>query len=153
MAELRKAWTDTWNEHVAPACWIERNLPDLSLPSNMTSFELLFSREPRASLDSLVPPFDDAKQPDNLDNFVEQGNRNLLEVRKGLEQRYSVRVVTRKRVNATKNRSLISVTVKVGSLVLVEEAGSTRNREGCVNKLHDEKYTDPWTVKRVLRST
>ena len=120
----------------------------------MTSFELLFSRKPRASLDSLVPLFDDAKQPDNLDIIVEQRNRNLLEVRKGLEQRHAVRVATRKRVKATKNRSSIGVTVKAGNLVIliVEEEGTTRNREGCGKKLHAEKYTDPWTGKRVLRS-
>ena len=152
LSKLRKAWPDRWDEYVAPARWVERNLPDSSLPSNMTSFELLFSRKPRASLDSLVPLLDDAKQLGNLDNFVEQRNRNLLEVRKGLKQRHDMRVATRKRVNTTKNRSSIGVAVKAGNLVLVEEAGSTHNREGCRNNLHDEKYTDPWTVKRVLRS-
>ena len=40
--------------------------------------------------------------------------------------------------------------MKSGHLALVKEAGSTRSREGCGNKLHDEKYIDPWTVKRVL---
>ena len=152
LSKLRKAWPDSWNEHVAPACWIKRDLPESSLPSKMMSSELLFSRKPRASLDSLVPLLDDAKQLGNLDHFVEQRSRNLLEVRKGLEQRYDVRVATRKRVNATKNRSSIGVAAKAGNLVLVEEAGSTRNRERCGNKLHDEKYTDPRTVKGVLRS-
>ena len=131
---------------------LKRTLPDLWLPSKITSFELLFSRKPRASLDSLVPLLDDAKQPGNLDNFVEQRKHKLVEVRKGLERRHAVRVATRKRVNATKNHSSIGVAVKAGNLDLVEEAGSTRNREGCGNKLHDEKYTTPWTVKQVLRS-
>ena len=146
LAELRKAWPECWDEYVTPACWIKRTLPDSSLPSKMTSFELLFSRKPRASLESLAPLLDDAKQPGNLDNFVEQRKQKLLEVRKGLERRHAVRVATRKRVNATKNRSSIGVTVKAGNLVLVEEVRSTRNREGCGNKLHDGKYTASWTV-------
>ena len=102
----------------------------------MTSFEFLFSRRPRASLDSLVPLLDDAQQPGNLDNFVEQRKQKLLEARKGLERRHAVRIATCKRANATKTRSSIGVTTKAGNLVLVEEAGSTRNREGCRNKLH-----------------
>ena len=81
-------------------------------------------------MDSLVPLLDDAKQPDNLDNVLEQINKNLHKVYKGLERKHAVRVATRKRVNATKNRSSIGVTAKAGNLVLVEETGSTRNREG-----------------------
>ena len=61
----------------------------------MTLFKLLFSCKPQASLGSLVPLLDDAKQPGDLHNFVEQRNRNLLQVRKGLGQRYAVRVTTR----------------------------------------------------------
>ena len=46
---------------------------------------------------------------------------------------------------------MVGVTAKSGGLVLVKEASSTRSREGCGNKLHDEKYADPWTVKRGLQ--
>ena len=150
LAEIRKAWPDHWDEYIVPACGIKRTLPNSSLPSKMTSFESLFSRKPRASLDSLVPVLDDVKQLGNLDSFVEQRKQKLLEIRKGLERRHAVRVAARKRAKATKTRSSIGVTVKAGNLVPVKEAGSTRNREGCGNKLHDEKYTVPWTVKRVL---
>ena len=34
--------------------------------------------------------------------------------------------------------------------MLVREARSTRSREGCETKLHHEKYTGPWTIKRVV---
>ena len=83
-AELCRAWPDRWDEYVAPAFWIKRTLPESSIPSKMTAFELLFGRKPRASLDSLVPLLDDIIQPDSLDNFVEQRKQKLLEVRKSL---------------------------------------------------------------------
>ena len=61
-----------------------------------------------------------------------------------------MRVATHERVNATINRLTIGVTAKTGDLVLVREASSIRIREGCGNKLHHEKYTGPWTTKRVF---
>ena len=147
LAELCRAWPDRWDEYVAPACWIKRILPDLSLPTKMTAFELLFGRNPRTSLDSLVPLLDDATQPGNLDDFVEQREQNCLEVRKVLGRRQAMRVAARKRVNAIINRSPLGVTTKAGHLVLVRKASTTRSREGCGNKLHHEKYTGLWTIK------
>ena len=64
-----------------------------------------------------------------------------------------MRVAARERVNATISRSSIGVTAEAGDLVLVREASSTRSREGCGNKLHHEKYTGPWTIKRVLMTS
>ena len=150
LAELCTAWPGRWDEYVTPTCWIKRAIPDSSLPSKMTAFELLFGRKPRTSLASLVPLLDDATQPGSLDNFLEQRKQSLLEVRKVLERRQAMRVASRERVNATINRSSIGVTVTAGDLVLVREENSTRSREGCGNKLHHEKYTNPWTMKRVL---
>ena len=63
-----------------------------------------------------------------------------------------MRVASRERVNVTINRALMGIMVKVGDLDLVREASSTRTREWCGNKLHPEKDTDPWTVKRVLQT-
>ena len=144
LAELCRAWPDRWDEYVAPAGWIKRTLPDSSLQSNMTAFELLFGRKPQTSLDSLVPLLNGAAQTTSLDNFVEQRKQNLLEVCKVLEQRQVIRTAARKRVNATINRSSAGVPTKVGDLVLVREADSTRSREGYGTKLHHEKYTGPW---------
>ena len=118
----------------------------------MKAFELLFGRKPRTSLNSLVPPLDDATQPGSLDNFVEKRMKNLLEVRKVLERRQAMRVAACERVNATINRSSIGVTAKAGDLGLVREASCTCSREGCGNELHHEKYTGPWTIKRVLQT-
>ena len=150
LAELCKAWPDRWDEYVAPACWIKRTLPDSSLQSKMTAFELLFGRKLRTSLHSLVPLLDGAAQATSLDSFVEQRKQNPLEVRKVLEQREAIRTAARERVNATINRSSTGVTAKVGDLVLVREADSTRSREGYGAKLHHEKYTGPWSITRVL---
>ena len=150
LAELCKTWPDRWDECVASACWIKRSLPDSSLQSKMTAFELLFGRKPRTPLDSLVPLLDCAAQATSLDNFVEQRKQNLLEVGKVLEQREAIRTAARERVKATINRSSTGVTAKVGDLVLVREADSTRSREGYGTKLHHEKYTGPWSITRAL---
>ena len=87
LAELCRAWPDRWDEYVAPASPIKRSLPNSSLTSKMTAFELLFGRKPRTFLDSLVPLLDNATQPGNLNDFVEQRRQNLLEFRKVLERR------------------------------------------------------------------
>ena len=71
LAELCRSWPERWDEYVSPAIWIKRNLPDVSLPSNMTSFELLLGRKPRTSLDSFVPLSAETEQSGGLDNFVE----------------------------------------------------------------------------------
>ena len=55
LSELCKAWPDRWDEYVSPALWMKRTLPDTSLPSNMSPFELLFGRPPRTSLHSCTP--------------------------------------------------------------------------------------------------
>ena len=86
LTKLCKAWPDRCDEYVAPAYWIKRTRPDSSLPYKMTSFELLFGRKPRKSLDSLVPLLGDAKRSANLDTFVEQIKQNILDVRKVLDE-------------------------------------------------------------------
>ena len=64
-----------------------------------------------------------------------------------LKRSHAVRVISRKRANATINRTPIGVMAKVGYLDLVREAGSTCIREECRNELHSEKYICPCTVK------
>ena len=144
--ELCRAWPHRWGECVAPACWINRNLPDSSLPSKMTAFELLFGRKPRMFLDSLVPLLEDATQPGSLDNFQEQRKQNLTQVRKVLERRQAMRVAARECVNTTIICSSIGVTAKQETWC-VREVRSTRSREECGNKLHHEENIGPWTTK------
>lgn len=49
-----------WDKHGAPACWINRILPDSSLPANLTPFELLLCQSPHMSLNTLFRQMDDA---------------------------------------------------------------------------------------------
>lgn len=58
---------------------MKRTLPDSSLPSNLSPFELLFGRPPRTSLDTLVPVADVSDNTRGLDNFVEHRRQNMLE--------------------------------------------------------------------------
>ena len=81
LSELCKAWPTRWDEYVALACWIKRTMPDPSLPSAMTPFQLLFGRSPRTSLDMLVPQMDDTEATGGLENFIEGRRHNLREVR------------------------------------------------------------------------
>ena len=57
---------------MSPAIWIKHTLPDTSLPSNMAPFELLSGRNPRKSLDALVPLSGETEQSGGLHNFVER---------------------------------------------------------------------------------
>ena len=80
LAELCRSRPERWDEYVSPAIWIKRTSPDVSLPSNMTPFELLFGRKPRTSSDSLVPLSAETEQSGGLDNFVERRKQSLREV-------------------------------------------------------------------------
>ena len=114
---------------MSPAMWIKRTLPDVSLPSNMTPFELLFGRKPRTSLDSLVPLAEETGGSDSLDNFVQRRRHYLRGVRLPLEKRDNQRVAARAHTNATISRPSAGVTVEKGSLVLVRESESSRHRD------------------------
>ena len=151
LAELCTAWPDRWDEYVSPACWIKRTLPDPTLPSSMTPFELLFGRSPRTSLDTLVPRLDDTESTRGLENFVERRRQNLREVRLALEKRHETKVVARRRANARISRPSAGVRAETGDLVLVREADSTTYREGLGKKLLHEKWTGPWRVDEVVQ--
>ena len=87
LAELCQSWPERWDEHVSPAIWTKRTLPDASYPSNMTPFELMFGRKPRTSLDSLVPLSEEAGQSGGLDNALKQRKQGLRGVRLAFEKR------------------------------------------------------------------
>ena len=100
LSELCKAWPTRWDEYVALACWIKRTMPDPSLPSAMTPFQLLSGRSPRTSLDMLVPQMDDIETTGSLENFIEERRHDLREVREALERMHEHREKARQRHNA-----------------------------------------------------
>ena len=127
-------------------------LCQMSLPSNMTPFELLFGRKPRTSLDSLVPLSAETEQTDGLDNFEERRKQNLREVRLALEKQHKLRVTARARANASISRPSAGVALKKGSLVLVRESESSRHPDNRGRKLQHDHYTGPWRVTEVLQT-
>ena len=151
LPKLCRSWPDRWDEYVSPAMWIKRTLPDTSLSSTMTPFELLFGRKPRTSLDSLVPLTDEMDQERGLDNFVERRKQNLRDVRLALEKRHELRVAARAKANASIERSSAGVGVVKDSLVLLRESESSRHRDHRGRKLQHELYTGPWEVTGVIQ--
>ena len=151
LSELSGNWPDRWDEYVSPAIWVKRTLPNLSLPTKMTPFEMLFGRPPRTSLDSLVPLDGETETASGLDNFVERRKQNLREVRLALEQQHSYTVAAREKANQTILRSSPGVSMGQGSLVLVRESESSRHRDRRGMKLQHELYTGPWKVSAVLQ--
>ena len=129
---------------------MKRTLPDTSLPSNMSPFELLFGRPPRTSLDTLVPLSGETENTRGLDNFVEQRRQNMLEVRQAMERRNELRMEARATANATISRPSAGVSADRGSLVLVRTPASLRHRDRHGMKLQHDVYTGPWTVVEVL---
>ena len=116
LAEICRSWPQRWDEHVSPAIWIKRTLPGVSVPSNMTLFELMFGRKPRTSLDSLMPLSEETRESGGLDNFVEPRKQNLHEVRLALGMRGNQRAAARAHANAIISRPSAGVTVERGSL-------------------------------------
>ena len=86
LSEICKTWPTRWDKYVGPACWIKRTMPDSSLPSAMTPFQLLFGRSPRTTLDVLVPQMDDTETTGGLTNFVENRRHNMREVAEALKK-------------------------------------------------------------------
>ena len=151
VAELCQSWPQRWDEYISPCIWVKRTLPDLSLPSNMTPFELLFGRPPRTSLDSLVPLDNEPDPAGDLDNFVERRKQNMREVRLALEKRHSAQVAAREKANQSIRRPSPAAAATPGSLVLVRESESSRHRDGRGKKLQHELYTGPWEVTEELQ--
>ena len=117
LSELRKAWSTRWAEYVAAACWIKRSMPDPSLPSAMTSFQLLFGRSLRTTLDMLVPKMDDTEATGGLSNFIENRTHNMREVAEALKKLHEDKEVARQRRNAGISRPYAGVNVAEGNLV------------------------------------
>ena len=152
LAELCRSWPERWHKDVSPAIWIKRTFPDVSLPSSMTRFELLFGRKPRTSLDSVVPLSEETGQSGGLDNFVERRKQNLLEVHFALEKRYNRRLTAWAHANAAISGPSAGVTVERGNLVLVRESESSRHHDNRRRKLQHDHCTGPWRLTEVLQT-
>lgn len=76
MAEVHGSWPERWDDYLSAAIWTKRILPYVSLPSNVTPFELLFGQKIR-TLASLVPLSEKTGQSGGLENVVERRKKNL----------------------------------------------------------------------------
>lgn len=57
------AWSNRWGEYVLPpACWIQKPLPDTSLPGNLSPLALLFGSKSHDSRDILPPTWSTLSQ-------------------------------------------------------------------------------------------
>ena len=148
LADLCRSWPERWGEYVSTAIWIKRTLPDASLPSNMTPFELLFGRKLRTSLDSLVPLSAETEQ-----RPFARRKQNLRKVRLALEKKHNLRITARTRANASISRPSAGAALEKGSLVLVRESDSSRHRDNRGWKLQHDHYTGPWKVTEVLQTS
>ena len=106
LAELCNASPTRWDQHAALACWLKRTMPDTSLPSAMTPFQLLFGRSSCASLDILVPQMDDMETTGGFENFIEERRHNLREIRETLERIHKGREKERRPRNASIQRPI-----------------------------------------------
>ena len=130
LSEICKTWPTRWDEYVASACWIERIMPDLSLSSTITPFELLFGCSPRTTLDVLVPQMDDTENTGGLTNFIEDRRHNMREVTEAMKKIHQSRVKTRHRRNAEVRRPSSGVGSVEGDLVLARESESSLFQQG-----------------------
>ena len=144
------AWLTWGDEYVALASGIKRTMPDPSLPSAMTPFQLLFDRSPRTSPEMLVPQMDDTKTTGDLENFIEKRCHNLRKVREALERVCEHREKARQRHNASIGRHSAGTRVAVSTLVFARERDSSLHRQRMEPKLVREKWTGPWKVVEVL---
>ena len=150
LAELCIAWSKRWDQHVSPACWIKRTLPDPTTPNNMTPFELLFGRKPRISPDIFVPLMDATDWSVGLDGFVENRRQIFREVRQALETRHQSKVNTQLKANNKITRESAGTVAQTGDLVLVKESSSNIEWDGSGGKLKHERWTGPWKINKVL---
>lgn len=101
----------------------------------MPPFELLFGRNPRISLDTLVRSMDNSEQSGGLDALVKQRRQMPRDVKQTLEKRHGERVESRQAVNARMKQPSVRIVTTPGNLVLLKEADSTIHRTSSKGKL------------------
>ena len=134
-----------------PACWIQRVTSDPSLPSSPTPFRLLFGRDARTQLDSIVPVVDGVEYQGGLHAFVADQQQAFREVHEALEKRQAAKDRSRRSHNDGIGRASPGGQSRIGDYVLVQEAASTLSREGVHSKLAHEHWTGSWQVVRNTR--
>ena len=120
--EICKTWPTRWKEYVALACLIKRIIPDPSLPSAVTPFQLLFGRSPRTTLDVLVPQMDGPETTGGLTNVIDNRRHNIREVAEAPKKIQESREKTRQRRNAKIRRPSSGARSVEGDLVLARES-------------------------------
>ena len=153
LAKVCIAWPKRWGEYVSPACWIKRTLPEVTLPRNVTPFELLFDRKPRISIHTLVPQIDATNRSEGLDNFVENRRLNFWEERLALDKRHQSKDKSRQKAKRKITRESAGTVAQTSDLiVLVRKSGSNVERNGYGGKLEHERWTGPWKINKILNA-
>lgn len=73
----------------------------------------------------------------------------LTEVRQTLHKGHREKVTGRQKINGQIARFSAAVSVHPGDSVLMRESDSTIYRYNDKGKLHDDKWTGPWTVPKI----
>ena len=105
-------------------------MADLSLPSAMTPFQLLFGRSRRISIDMLVPQVNNTENTEGFANLIDEHRHNLRDVREALERLHEGTEKARQRRNASIQPPSAGTRAVTGTLVLARENGSSLHRQG-----------------------
>lgn len=83
LSELCNTCLDNWDEYyVMPACWVKSNWHVATLPSNMAPFRILYSRDPRTPLDTLLSSPDGEEMEEDLKGFANRQKQVFREMKR-----------------------------------------------------------------------
>lgn len=151
MAELCKSWPERWDEHVSPAIWIKRTLPDLSLPSRLTL------------RDTVQPATSHVARLVGTTREQTRGRRRPRQLRREAQAEYargpcSFGRATRLAGGCPRKSQPVHLETVAGNVC---GAGQPRTCAGIGQfqtrgwkrgrKLHHQLYTGPWEVSEVLQ--
>ena len=105
----------------------------------MTPSQLLFGRNPHTSLDMSLPQVDGMEATNGFENFIEERQHNLREVRKALERVYEGREKEQQCRNESIQPPSAGTRVVTGDLVLASASDYSLHRQGMGPNLIHEK--------------
>ena len=114
-------------------------MPNPSLLSAMTPFQLVFDRSLRMSLHLSVPQMYFTEATGGLENFIEGRPHNLREIREAPERMHEGMEKAPLHHNAAIHRPSAGTRAAKGDLVLARESDSSLHRHGTGAKLGCEK--------------
>ena len=114
------------------------------------SFQLLFIRIPRTTLDILVPQMDNTEATGRISNFMENGRQNMREAAEARSKICESKQAGRQRRSAKISRPPAGVNIAEGDIVLAREGDCSLFRQGLGRELEHEKWTGPWTATKVV---